>query len=95
VRRGHYAGKLSAEYRVPLYRGTRSVYGIDLFTSAGIWGMATRHDLEKPVPNYSGAALIPVDLTANLGVRMDTSAGGFTFAFSNVLGFVPVRGENE
>ena len=95
VRRGHYAAKLSAEYRIPLYRGTRSVYGIDLFTSAGIWGMATRHDLEKPVPNYSGAALIPVDLTANLGVRMDTSAGGFTFAFSNVLGFVPVRGESE
>jgi hypothetical protein len=24
---------------------------------------------------------------------MDTSAGGFVFAFSNVLGFLPVRGQ--
>jgi hypothetical protein len=24
---------------------------------------------------------------------MDTSAGGFVFAFSNALGFVPVRGK--
>ena len=36
---------------------------------------------------------IPVDLTANFGVRMDTSAGGFVFALSNVLSFIPVRGE--
>jgi hypothetical protein len=39
--------------------------------------------------------LIPIDLTANVGFRMDTSAGGFAFAFSNVLGFVPVRSEGN
>ena len=27
------------------------------------------------------------------GLRIDTNAGGFVFAFSNVLGFIPVRGE--
>jgi outer membrane protein insertion porin family len=95
VRRGHYAAKVSGEYRIGLYRGTRSVFGIDFFTSAGAFAVASQHDLEHPVSNYSGAALFPVDLTANLGFRMDTSAGGFTFAFSNVLGFVPVRREAE
>jgi outer membrane protein insertion porin family len=95
VRRGHYAAKLSGEYRIGLYRGRRSVFGIDFFASAGVFALAGQHDLERPVPNYSGAASFPLDLTANLGVRMDTSAGGFTFAFSNILGFIPVREESQ
>ncbi len=93
VRYGHYAGKIGGEYRIPLYRGHRSVYGIDLFGSAGIYAVAHRRDIEHPPRGYSKLQLIPVDLTANVGFRMDTSAGGFTFAFSNVLGFIPVRRE--
>ena len=92
VRYGHYAFQLSGEYRLPLYRGRRAVYGIDLFTSLGIWGLAHKRDLTNPPRSYSGASLVPVDLTANLGFRMDTSAGGLVVSFSNVLGFVPVRG---
>jgi hypothetical protein len=34
-----------------------------------------------------------MDLTGNLGLRMQTSAGGFAFAFSNVIGFFPIRSE--
>lgn len=93
VRYGHYAGKIGGEYRVPLYRGRRSVYGIDFFGSAGLFGLAHRRDIEDPPSGYSRIQLLPIDLTANVGFRMDTSAGGFTFAFSNVLGFVPVRRE--
>ncbi|MCA9595953.1 MAG: BamA/TamA family outer membrane protein, partial [Myxococcales bacterium] len=93
VRYGHYAGKVGGEYRIPLYRGHRSVYGIDLFGSAGLYAVANRRDIEHPPRGYSKLQLIPVDLTANVGFRMDTSAGGFTFAFSNVLGFIPVRRE--
>jgi outer membrane protein insertion porin family len=93
VRYGEYALKLGGEYRIPLYRGRRSIYGIDLFGSGGIYAVAGERDLTDPPRGYSGLALIPIDVTANLGFRMDTSAGGFVFAFSNVLGFVPVRGE--
>jgi outer membrane protein insertion porin family len=35
-------------------------------------------------------ARVPVGLTANLGLRMDTAMGGVTFSLSNVLGFIPV-----
>ncbi len=35
VRYGKYAFRLGGEYRVPLYRGRRSIYGIDFFGSAG------------------------------------------------------------
>ncbi|HEY5374247.1 MAG TPA: BamA/TamA family outer membrane protein [Polyangiaceae bacterium] len=93
VRYGKYAFKLAGEYRIPLFRGRRSIYGIDLFASAGVYGLAGDRDITSPPVGYSGLARIPVDLTGNLGFRIDTSAGGFVFAFSNVLGFVPVRGK--
>lgn len=89
VRRGHFVGKLGLEYRVPLYRGRRSVFGIDAFASGGIFAIASQHDLDDPPSLYSGAARIPADVTGNLGLRMDTSAGGLTFAFSNLIGFAP------
>ena len=50
-------------------------------------------EIDSPASGYSGAELIPVDLTANVGFRMDTAAGGFVFAFSNVLYFIPVETE--
>jgi outer membrane protein assembly factor BamA len=93
VRYGKYAFKIAGEYRVPLFRGRRSIYGIDLFASMGIYGVAGTRDITSPPVGYSGLAQVPVDLTGNFGFRMDTSAGGFVFAFSNVLSFVPVHGK--
>jgi hypothetical protein len=93
VRYGKYAVKLAGEYRVPLFRGHRSIYGIDFFASMGIYGVAGTRDITNPPVGYSGLARVPIDLTGNFGFRMDTSAGGFVFAFSNVLGFIPVRGK--
>ncbi len=93
VRYGIYATRLEGEYRMPLYRGHRSIFGIDLFARAGIYAVADQASIERPAPGYSGLAKIPMDLTANFGVRMDTSAGGFVFALSNVLSFIPVRGD--
>lgn len=93
VRYGEFAAKLGAEYRLPLYRGHRSIFGIDLFGSAGIYSVFGKREMESPAPGYEGAARIPVDLTGNVGFRMDTAAGGFVFAFSNVLYFIPVSTE--
>lgn len=88
-RYGQYAAKLGLEYRIPLFRGSRSIYGIDLFMGAGLWGLINRRDLEKVPTQYSGLSRFPIDFTGNIGFRMDTSAGGITFAFSNILGFMP------
>ena len=90
-RYGEYAAKLGLEYRIPVYRGSRSVYGIDLFMSSGLWGLINRRDILNPPGLYTGMSRIPIDLTANVGFRMDTSAGGLTFAFSNILGFIPLH----
>jgi len=92
IRYGSYAAKLDAEYRIPIYRGTRSVYGIDFFGSAGLYGLANEQDFQTPAPGYSGFATWPIDLTFNLGLRIDTQVGGFVFGVSNLVGLIPVRG---
>jgi outer membrane protein insertion porin family len=93
VRYGDHAAKLQGEYRIPIYRGHRAVYGIDLFAAAGVYGVATSRDLTDPPRGYRGLRRIPIDLTFNLGFRIDTHAGGFLFAFSNLIGLIPVRGD--
>ncbi|HVU00220.1 MAG TPA: BamA/TamA family outer membrane protein [Polyangiaceae bacterium] len=95
VRYGDYAAKIEGEYRIPLYRGSRSVFGIDLFARAGLFAVAGQRDVTHPPGGYSGAALVPIDFSANLGVQMDTSAGGFTFALANVFGFLPALSEGK
>jgi outer membrane protein insertion porin family len=93
VRYGNYAAKIQGEYRIPVYRGHRSIYGVDFFGAAGVYGVANYRDLTDPPRGYNGFRRVPIDLTFNLGFRIDTSAGGFVFAFSNLLGLFPVRGE--
>jgi outer membrane protein assembly factor BamA len=93
VRYGNYAAKVQGEYRIPVFRGHHSIYGIDFFGAAGVYGVASYRDLSDPPRGYNGFRRVPIDLTFNLGFRIDTSAGGFVFAFSNLLGLFPVRGE--
>jgi len=95
VRYGDYAAKLEAEYRIPLYSGRDSVYGIDFFTGAGLYGVATRRDFTNPPSGYEGFSLAPLDLTYNLGLRFETYVGGFSVAFSNLFGLLPGRGGNR
>jgi outer membrane protein insertion porin family len=92
IRYGQYAAELDAQYRIPVYRGRRSIYGIDLFASAGVYGVANQEDIVAPASGYTGFAKVPIDLTFNLGVQIETSAGGFTFGISNFLGFIPNYG---
>ena len=89
VRYGEFAAKAEGEYRIPIYAGKRSVYGIDLFGSFGLYGVAGRRDLTSPPSGYRGLRRVPIDLTYNLGLRFDTALGGATLAFSNILGLIP------
>lgn len=93
IRYGNYAAKLNAEYRVPLYRGTRSIYGVDFFGSFGLYGLANEQDFVSPARGYTGFATWPIDLTFNAGLRIETQAGGFLLGVSNLVGLVPVRGQ--
>jgi outer membrane protein insertion porin family len=97
VRYGNYAAKIDAEYRIPLYRGTRSIYGVDLFGSFGVYGLANEADFVDPARGYTGFGTVPIDLTFNAGLRIDTQAGGFVFGLSNLfgLGLIHTRGPEQ
>jgi outer membrane protein insertion porin family len=98
IRYGNYAAKVDVEYRIPLYRGTRSIYGVDLFGSLGVYGIANEADFVTPARGYGGFGTIPIDLTFNAGLRIDTQVGGFVFGVSNLvgLGLIPVlRGQEQ
>ena len=95
IRYGNYAAKLDAEYRVPLYRGTRSIYGVDLFGSFGVFGLANEQDFVDRARGYQGFGSVPIGLTFNAGLRLDTQAGGFVLGLSNLVGLIPVRGVTQ
>jgi hypothetical protein len=95
IRYGNYAAEVDAEYRVPLYRGTRSIYGVDFFGRFGVYGIANPIDFVDHAHGYQGFGTIPIDLTFNAGLRIDTQAGGFVLGFANLLnitGLVPTHG---
>ncbi|MDF2697016.1 MAG: outer membrane protein assembly factor YaeT precursor, partial [Labilithrix sp.] len=95
VRYGDYAARLNVEYRIPLYRGRQSIYGVDFFGSTGFYAVANGRDIGRPARGYSGFRTVPVDLTFNLGLRMDTAAGGIALGIANFLGFIPIRSEAQ
>ncbi|HVH45600.1 MAG TPA: BamA/TamA family outer membrane protein [Labilithrix sp.] len=96
VRYGDYAARLNAEYRIPLYRGRQSIYGVDFFGSVGLYAVANGRDLsERAARGYAGLQQVPIDLTFNLGLRMDTAAGGIALGIANFLGFIPIRSEAQ
>ncbi len=95
VRYGDYAARLNAEYRIPLYRGRQSIYGVDFFGSVGLYAVANGRDLSRPARGYGGFHQVPIDLTFNLGLRMDTAAGGIALGIANFLGFIPIRSEAQ
>jgi outer membrane protein assembly factor BamA len=95
IRYGNYAAKLDAEYRIPLYRGVRSIYGVDFFGSFGVFGLANEEDFVDRARGYQGFGSLPIGLTFNAGLRIDTQAGGFTIGVSNLIGLIPVRGADQ
>jgi outer membrane protein assembly factor BamA len=95
IRYGNYAAKLDAEYRIPLYRGRQSIYGVDFFSGLGFYGLANEQDFVEHARGYTGFSTWPIDFTFNAGLRIDTQAGGFVLGISNLVGLIPLRGQQQ
>jgi outer membrane protein assembly factor BamA len=82
------AGRLLLEYAVPLWHRHGLFYRGDAFAALGIFALTNPDDLRQP-----GASLgqrLPADLTADLGLRLDTYIGIFTLSVANALGRLPL-----
>lgn len=87
------AGSLSVEYSIPFYRGHRFIYGIDGFLGVGIFALASREDLRTDPKGYRGFEVVPMDLTADIGVRVDTEIGIAVLSLGNLFRLIPYVGE--
>jgi outer membrane protein insertion porin family len=75
------------EYAVPLWRQGGFAYRGDFFLAFGVFGLA---DLDDVLVRDTGLGRsLPIDLTADCGVRLDTHIGIFTFSIANALGRLP------
>jgi outer membrane protein insertion porin family len=83
-----FAARALVEYAVPLWRRRGFVYRGDAFAAFGIFGLASLDDLRLRDSEFGEA--IPIDLTADLGVRLDTYVGIFTLSVANGLGRIPL-----
>jgi hypothetical protein len=78
-----FAGRVLVEYAIPIWRRRGFVYGGDVFAAVGLLGVGSRGDFIPP--GQSGFGALPIDLTGDLGLRLDTYIGIFTLSFANAL----------
>jgi outer membrane protein insertion porin family len=82
------AGRFDVEYIVPLYQGRRIVYRLDFFLLLGLYSIGSAEHFQSPPAGYTGGPF-PIDLTLDVGFRLDTTAGVFGFSFKTLLGLIP------
>lgn len=91
MRQEELAARIDAEYVWPLVRGRRKfVKGADAFFLFGFYSLADQHDLRVAVPGYRGFAKLPIDMTLDAGVRLDTELGVFQIGVAK-LAWLPVK----
>jgi len=82
-----FALRLGVEYIIPWFRGGRYAYGGDFFFNLGLISLTSRDELR--VRDRALSESIPVDLTVDAGLRLDTFIGIFRFSIGNFLGRIP------
>lgn len=83
------AGAINVEYSLPFYRGHGFLYGVNGFVGFGIYLLASREDFKVDPKGYEGYQVVPMDLTADIGVKFDTEFGLFVISLANLLRLIP------
>ena len=79
-----YAGRLLVEYAIPIWRRHGFVYGGDAFAALGVFAVASPGDFNGL--DADAWRNLPIDVTGDLGLRLDTYVGVFTISIANALG---------
>ena len=81
------AGRGAVSYHIPLSRGGRVVYGSDFYLSVGIITMLSNRDFR--IRDQGLRTAVPIDMTLDVGFRLDTYVGVFKLSFGNAFGWIP------
>ena len=87
MRYENIAGRIAVEYSLSLFRRKHYVYGGDLFFRIGVFGLMSRQHFRQRETSIREA--IPMDMTFDAGLRLDTAVGIFTLSVANALGRLP------
>lgn len=79
--------RTSVEYVIPWFRGGRHFYSGDFFLNVGLIFLASKDDMTRRDRGLGEA--IPVDLSLDAGLRLDTRIGVFRLSIGNALGRIP------
>lgn len=79
--------RIAIEYSLDLFRGHRFLYGVDFFARVGVFSLLSKKILRQRQSDFGKA--LPLDLTMDVGVRLDTRVGVFTLSVANALGRLP------
>jgi outer membrane protein assembly factor BamA len=88
------AMRFAVEYALPLIDRLDLFDRVELFLLCGIYGATTpssrRDDINLGIkPNPGDRVGFPLDLTLDLGVRLETSIGVFGLSFANGIALIP------
>jgi hypothetical protein len=87
MRQEELAARIDAEYVWPLVRGRRKfVKGADAYVRLGLYALLDPKDFRIAMPGYKGLERVPIDLTADIGVKLDTQIGVFQIGLAKLLG---------
>ncbi|MDJ0764338.1 MAG: BamA/TamA family outer membrane protein [Myxococcota bacterium] len=88
------AMSIGVEYALPFYRGKGFFYGVNGFVGAGIFALTSQSHLKIDPKGYSGYRAIPMDVTADLGIKVDTAVGLFVVSMGNMFRMIPSVGRS-
>ncbi|MDY0002774.1 MAG: BamA/TamA family outer membrane protein [Polyangia bacterium] len=81
------AGRVAVSYSIPLSRGAGLIYGSDFYVTVGLFSLFSTRDFL--VRDQGLRKALPIDMTFDLGFRLDTYVGVFKLSFGNALGWIP------
>ncbi|HEX6239288.1 MAG TPA: BamA/TamA family outer membrane protein [Polyangiales bacterium] len=86
MRQEELAARVDVEYIWPLARGRRKfLKGADAFFLLGLYALSDPKDMQLAIPGYKGIARVPIDLTFDAGVRLDTQVGVFQIGVGKLM----------
>ncbi len=83
---GELGARLDVEYAIAVARPSPEVRSIWIFANAGLYLLADSEIFLRPTPGY--VVSVPLDLTFDAGVRIETAIGVFSIGLSTLFGFV-------
>lgn len=88
LRFGRIAARADVEYALRLFSMPNGLRSMWIYALAGAYVLSDPELLGRVVPGYDAGTSFPIDLTFDLGLRLETDIGVFELGFSTLLGLI-------